>query len=315
MLFAQPDERPLVSVCVITYNHEKYIKAAVESVLMQETDFPCEFIIGEDCSTDNTRKILQEYAERFPIRLLLPEKNQGAQQNWKAVMQAARGKYVAFFEGDDCWTDPQKLAKQFKALEDHPEAVLCYTNAKIFDTKNPDSNIYFREENKPPVFKNKYETVRSCPMPTCTIFFRNVLPELPAWSLKAYAGDYIQVALLAKYGGIYYLDEICGLHVHHYHGLSRAIPLEDFYYNDAPLYLNFLPYFNYESKYFDAVLERYIGTVDKLFHMKQFKRAIKLYWNLPFADILKYCLRIPNIIKQGVKLHFLFFLSKGRTYR
>ena len=107
-------DRPTVSVAVITYNHEKFIGQAIESVLMQETAFVVELVIGEDCSTDGTRRIVQAYAEKYPnvIRALLPEKNLGMARNYDAVWQACRGKYIAWLEGDDYWRTPQKLQKQ-----------------------------------------------------------------------------------------------------------------------------------------------------------------------------------------------------------
>src|SRR5947209_14512193 len=97
MRFALENETPLVSVCLLTYKHEDYISKAIESVLEQETDFPCEFIIADDCSPDNTRTILKSYAEKYPIKLILQEKNVGMQRNIKSLWDTPVGKYVAFF--------------------------------------------------------------------------------------------------------------------------------------------------------------------------------------------------------------------------
>jgi hypothetical protein len=90
-------DQPTVSVAVITYNHEQFIAQAIESVLMQETEFVVELVIGEDCSTDGTRRIVQAYAGKYPnvIRALLPERNLGMAMNYEAVWQACRGKYIA----------------------------------------------------------------------------------------------------------------------------------------------------------------------------------------------------------------------------
>ena len=108
-----------VSVAMITYNHERFIAQAIESVLMQQTDFAVELVIGEDCSTDGTRAIVRDYGERYPerIRLLLPEHNLGMMPNFVATLKACRGQYVASVEGDDYWTDPHKLQKQVDFLE------------------------------------------------------------------------------------------------------------------------------------------------------------------------------------------------------
>ena len=105
---------PLVSVVMITYNHEPYIAQAIEGVLSQETDFPVELIIGEDCSTDRTREIVLEYQRRYPeiIRVLFSEKNVGMHENFRRTPLAARGKYIAFCDGDDWWHRRDKLKIQ-----------------------------------------------------------------------------------------------------------------------------------------------------------------------------------------------------------
>ncbi len=103
-----------VSVCMVTYNHARYIAQAVESVLAQRTDFPIEIVVGEDCSTDGTRGILVDLARRNSqtIRLRLAEYNQGGSSNFFGTLAACRGQYVAMLEGDDFWSSPDKLQKQ-----------------------------------------------------------------------------------------------------------------------------------------------------------------------------------------------------------
>lgn len=112
-------ETPKVSVCMITYNHEPYIAQAIEGVLMQETDFPYELVIGEDCSTDNTRKICEDYAKRFPdkIRLLESVSNLGIVPNLLRTIEHSKGIYIAFCEGDDYWIAKDKLLRQVAFLE------------------------------------------------------------------------------------------------------------------------------------------------------------------------------------------------------
>jgi len=119
--------RPKVSVAMITYNHEKCIAQAIESVLMQETTFPIELVIGEDYSTDNTREIVKRYAALRPdvIQPLLHERNVGMRGNGDAVLEACRGQYIACLEGDDYWTSPQKLQRQVDFLDQHPDYSIC----------------------------------------------------------------------------------------------------------------------------------------------------------------------------------------------
>src|SRR5256885_17089820 len=107
-----------VSVPIVTYNQEKFIAQAVNSVLAQQTSFPFEIVIGEDCSTDGTRGIVQRLVAENPdkIRAICREKNLGMLENHRATYGACRGEYIAFLQGDDYWTDPQKLHKQREFL-------------------------------------------------------------------------------------------------------------------------------------------------------------------------------------------------------
>lgn len=126
----------MISVCCITYNHGKFISNAVEGFLMQRTDFEYEILIGEDCSTDGTREILDEYASKYPdkIKLITSENNVGANNNVVRTIQAARGKYTAFCDGDDYWINPDKLQKQVDFLENNPDYVICCHYYKEIDS-------------------------------------------------------------------------------------------------------------------------------------------------------------------------------------
>lgn len=120
------ESKMLVSVCMITYNHEDYIKQSIEGVLLQKCNFSFELVIGEDCSTDNTRQICEEYSAKYPqINLLSSESNLGMMPNFVRTLGACSSKYIALCEGDDYWTDPKKLQKQVDFLETNPAYVLC----------------------------------------------------------------------------------------------------------------------------------------------------------------------------------------------
>lgn len=125
---------PVVSVLMVTYNHERFVGQAVESVMAQDTSFPFELIIGEDCSTDGTRAIVLDWQRRYPdrIRVLLQPRNVGGTRNMFAVEGAARGEFVAEIEGDDYWIDRSKLQRQVEALRACPEAVLCGARAYVW---------------------------------------------------------------------------------------------------------------------------------------------------------------------------------------
>ncbi|UYZ57362.1 glycosyltransferase family 2 protein [Hymenobacter latericus] len=126
---------PLVSVWLITYNHEKYIRQAIEGVLMQQTNFAVQLVIGEDCSTDGTRAIVQEYKAQYPdrITLYLPERNMGMVPILRPTYALCTGKYVAMLDGDDYWTDPLKLQKQIDLMESDPNCHVSFHAIQIYD--------------------------------------------------------------------------------------------------------------------------------------------------------------------------------------
>lgn len=128
-------ENPLVSVLVLTYGHEKYIKDTLESILAQKTSFDYEIIIAEDCSPDRTREIALEYQKKYPekIRLLYSDANVGMIPNLYRLYSGVRGKFFAVCEGDDYWLGEDKLQKQVDCLIAHPDAVLCHTDYDYFN--------------------------------------------------------------------------------------------------------------------------------------------------------------------------------------
>lgn len=122
---------PLVSVCMTTYNHEKYISQAIESVLGQRTTFAIEVVVGEDCSTDSTLAICRKYEEQYPdrVRVVASESNIGMHRNYRRTIEACRGKYIAMLDGDDWFSDMDKLQIQVEQLE-KSGAAMCYTRSE-----------------------------------------------------------------------------------------------------------------------------------------------------------------------------------------
>ncbi len=124
--------KPLVSILLITYNQQEFIAQAIESVLMQNVDFPYEIIIGEDLGSDRTRAICEDYAAKYDFIHVLPRtKNLGVTGNWCDCAQHAQGKYMMMLDGDDYWTDPNKMQMQVDFMEAHPECVICHTNMDV----------------------------------------------------------------------------------------------------------------------------------------------------------------------------------------
>ena len=132
---------PLVSVSLVAYNAEAYIKDAIEGCLMQKTDFPFEILIHDDASQDRTPKIVLDYANMYPDKIvpILQTENQfskGFEINGKNVIPHAQGKYIAFLEADDYWIDPLKLQKQVDFMEKHPDVSMCFTATKEVETSD-----------------------------------------------------------------------------------------------------------------------------------------------------------------------------------
>ena len=139
-----------LSIVCITYNQEKYIKQALDSFIMQKTNFDFEIIISDDYSTDGTVQILKEYEEKYPdiFKVFYHEKNQGAICNYIFALSQAKSKYVAICEGDDYWTDPNKLQKQVDFLEAHPEYSGCFHPVKVIWEKNEHKDSIYPTKKK-----------------------------------------------------------------------------------------------------------------------------------------------------------------------
>ncbi|OQX73022.1 MAG: hypothetical protein B6D61_13025 [Bacteroidetes bacterium 4484_249] len=224
---------PLVSVCMITYNHEPFIARTIESVLSQKTDFPFEVVIGEDFSTDGTRKICKKYQERYPqiIKLLNSDKNLGVNQNLIRTLKSCKGKYIATLEGDDYWTDPLKLQKQVDLLETHSKYNLCFTNCSVVD----ENNVLVKKSRVPSEIKKKklkyYDLLYYTP-PTLTVVCRNNRTAINVIEELGIAYDHVLFFLLSRYKDVFFLSDTTGVHLLNtssvYHPLTPAEKMEKY---------------------------------------------------------------------------------------
>lgn len=129
---------PVLSVLLLTYNHEAFIAESIESALNQKTDFEYEILVGEDCSTDNTREIVKEYASKYPnkIKLISSDSNVGAIKNEIRLYEASRGIYLTFLEGDDYWILENKLQMQKDFLDSNPDYGLVHSDVDLLYHKS-----------------------------------------------------------------------------------------------------------------------------------------------------------------------------------
>ena len=207
---------PLVSVNMITYNHGLYLAEAIEGVIKQITDFPIELVIAEDCSLDNTREIALAYQRRYPqlIRVIYSDKNVGMMANWRRALDACRGEFIAFCEGDDYWIDPDKLSEQVDVLRRFNDIDItfhsCYVkyerqNKKVlsnFGSTNAPTNKVFTLPEV--VFFSQYA------MPTASLLIRRrVYRALQEWmdASNPPIGDTFIRVFGTRNGGAYYINK------------------------------------------------------------------------------------------------------------
>jgi glycosyltransferase involved in cell wall biosynthesis len=207
---------PVVTICSLAYNHERYVRDCLDGFLMQETTFPVEILIHDDASTDNTASIIREYEARYPrlIKSICQTENQFSKGKVGAPLHAypgKRGQYIANCEADDYWTDPTKLQKQVDFLDRNPDYVICYHDAKIVD----ESGNVVTESKLPAVDKRDFSSadlMKGAWTLSLSRVTRNVTSriekETPVRRMRVLNLDIISTALVGKYGKGKYLGDI-----------------------------------------------------------------------------------------------------------
>ncbi|UTA68392.1 glycosyltransferase [Emticicia sp. 21SJ11W-3] len=225
--------RPKVSVCVPTYNHESFIRQTLDGILMQKTDFSYEIVIGDDASTDNNQTIIREYIAQHPqlFNAFLHQENQGptepkefaGRNNVLGIIKACKGDYVALCEGDDYWTDPLKLQKQFDFMEANKSYMICHHNMQVIYEDHSPGHFFNTSDQK------MHSTIQDILedrwfIATASTFYRNHFRDhdFAAWHSRAAAGDWALVIQLAAQGDIHYIPEPMGVYRKHRGGLSNV---------------------------------------------------------------------------------------------
>jgi len=197
------------SIIIITYNHEQWIADAIDGALMQVADFDSEIVIGEDCSTDGTAEIVQQYQRNHPdkIRVVTSSENVGGSRNFARTLDDCRGEFIAYIDGDDFWNDQNKLADQVAFLESHADHSASVTQASI--------EFYGRTDNR---LKKHYalkkesytaDEVLASPSFAVTsslVFRRANLSPMPHWFHDIAWGDRAVKGMLAKHGKFHCLQ-------------------------------------------------------------------------------------------------------------
>lgn len=206
----------LLSVCIRTHNQERFIRQAIESVLMQKTLYPFEIIISDDCSTDGTMRILTDYVRRYPdrIRILESESNIGGPQNLRKVIEASDSKYVTCLDGDDYYTDNYKLQKQVEFLEENDQYVACFHNVMNLDEESSKRSLFLPLDF--PSVVDAYDVI-SKPwfLPIHSVMMRRALISFPDWYETVMNDDYVVNLSVVMHGPYYYMPDIMATYRHH----------------------------------------------------------------------------------------------------
>lgn len=277
----------LVTIECITYNHAPYIRQALDSFLMQETNFRYEIVIHDDASTDGTQDIIREYQEAYPdiIFPILQKENQYSKHVDldKFIMPLRRGRYVALCEGDDYWTDPKKLQMQFDYMEKNLGCSIFLHNTFILDHRDPETKLKKRQVNVPTGDYTledylKFTMQHRMLGGTAAYFFRSSMMLKNKYAEHFSFGD-IFLLLGFKNGYMHYLDECMSVYRVGHSGSYNSVRHE-------------LPFLQRNEKWEDYWMEMFLASEYLNLQMDfQYDKAFKKFqkWILqdPILDLLR----------------------------
>jgi len=302
---------PLVSVCLITYNHATYIRDAIDGVLAQQVNFEWVLIIADDGSTDGTRDILLEYKSRFSdqLILILQKKNVGPYRNWMDLMETPTSKYVAYFEGDDYWTDSLKLQKQVDYLEANPSSVFCGSLVnKLVSGRIEDDSF------KPGNYDIDFAIQNGRVCQTVSWLFKNVLSsddytlihkahENPSFC----SGDQLFLLLLLQYGNANVLDDYMA--VYRIHGSSIMRDARFVRKHNYGMFLLYREFNDYTKGRYSGQLTRNMIfwlelIIEKELILSSKTRALKAMAGVSPMLFLKHSLLMPYYVLKSIVYKF-----------
>lgn len=231
----------IVSVSCITFNHAPYIRACLDGFLMQKTSFIFEILIHDDCSTDETREIIEEYSKKYPdiIFPIFQTENQYS-KGVRGMMARfnfprSRGKYIALCEGDDYWSDPYKLQKQVDFLEANTDFSICFHNMKILNESNPSAIEFTNSKDQESVSSILDLASKGNFMFTASVVFKKPKDGFPNWLTDLPIGDYAIHLFNAQFGKIKFLDQVMGVYRIHAGGVWGSFSKEKLYDRWIPM--------------------------------------------------------------------------------
>ena len=284
--------KPIVSIICLTYNHEPYLRDCLEGFVMQQTSFPFEVLVYDDASLDRTADIIREYVAKYPnlIKSTLYEKNNYQQGlgyvGFYTGVKEARGKYIAYCEGDDYWTDPKKLQKQVDFLENHLDYEICAHETLVkYEVRESTNDVLFSHTNINMFLNRRNRTeygfkdaLTGNIFHISSLMYRNRDLQLPQWKHEISAGDMILFMLLAEKGKIYVLPDVMSVYRQHSDSLSNS------------------------SEEFQKLLPFLQLSVNVLLRMNE-------YWNRKYEHLI-----FPIVARYYVKMEFLYLSKSYRNY-
>lgn len=302
----------LVSVCMIAYNHEAYIREAIEGVLMQQTNFEFEFIISNDASSDRTHQVISELVANSPegkrVKYFNQPRNLGMQSNFIFALKECKGKYIALCEGDDYWTDPLKLQKQVDYISSHDDCNLVFTDVQLL----LEGTGSWLKKNWATITRDKYQfkdLIERNVITTCTVLFRNPNKneEMKNWLNAFRIGDYPLYLFLLRNGYAYYLKDITAIYRQHTEGTFSLKGIENLIDKNIDV--------------LETISKRKL-TQQELFYVSKSKlkwyytKAVRMSSNLHFDQIRSFLMNkvkwsdIRYNQKYFLKIAFLFLFPK-----
>jgi len=275
----KPDTKPFVSIVCLAYNHESFIRDAIEGFLLQKTSFPVEILIHDDASVDKTADIIREYEARFPnlIKPIYQTENQYSQGNrpGRINRMRAKGKYVALCEGDDYWTDPLKLQKQVDFLERNEEYSMACTNFSMVDENRDLIKKWGWEDGGKREYIDQETILGRFTPQTLTVLLRRdylnkVDPLLDEYDFPN--GDVALFSAITGYGPCYFLNEITGCYRLNMNGIWSKKEISEQLKMRLTTFRNLLNFYSNDKKLRKVIYQRLVVTC-RVLAIVSFKKA------------------------------------------
>ena len=298
-------KNPSVSICIITYNHVRFIEKSIKSVLLQKTDFDWELIIADDFSNDGTREILYKYKKEHPnkINLIIRDKHVGPCKNFEELILSAKNDYIAYLEGDDYWHDKLKIQNQVSFMQKSPECAMSFTSAIVNNLKTKTKKYRNRYNvNKKFTFK-KVLFLGGGFYPSSSLVYKTKLMQNNIKFISSHStGDYSLALVASHYGTINYLNFCSTTYNVHDKSMTnsdydKAYILKK-YYNDMNLNIKFAHKCYQKFKLTNSMKK-------KLEFREKYLFVRRIYLKIGFIESLK---KINLIIDSPYYL-FRFFLA------